>query len=118
MTDTAQFQADNNTIQSFKPETREKLSQEIALKWRRYTREISELISDSREAWDFYLRNHPNTKTTTRSSSSDNVESDSSVKKGLRLGQIPKAVDSILSLIHNNIFPIDDRFFRGTPRNE
>jgi|GEM_PF-3560941 len=118
MSNDNQFQEDTNIVQNLKPETRQKLSQEIALKWRHYTREISELISDSREAWDFYLRNHPDTKGTSRGASADSFNSDSLVGKGLRLGQIPKAVDSILSLIHNNIFPIDDRFFRGTPRNE
>jgi Bacteriophage head to tail connecting protein len=118
MTSDAYFQADNNSVQTIKPDTRQKLSQEIAQKWRRYTRDISELISDSREAWDFYLRNHPQHSQGNRSPSSESFNSDSIVQKGLRLGQIPKAVDSILSLIHNNIFPIDDRFFRGTPLNE
>lgn len=112
------FNKEANIAQKLKADKRQKLAQDIAQRWKDYTTDISELIDDSREAWDFYLRNHPNPKVMGQSKDANKFDVPVARSKGLRLGQIPKAVDSILSLIHNTLFPIDDRFFRGTPRNE
>jgi len=95
------------------------VAQMISERFSRTTSEIQELISDSKEAWDFYLRNHPQAQhlagQTGRRLGTANINRS---KKGLRLGLIPRSVDSVLSILHNSIFPSDERFFRGTPKND
>lgn len=87
-------------------------------RWAWSTTEIQELIEASRLAWDYYLSNVPNASTLAAAGPRDGYAADLNSRKGLRLPNIPIAVESILATQHNTTFPGDDRFFRGSPENE
>lgn len=108
----------DNIVNKFDDSQRSQLAQTISKRFANATTEIQQLMTDSRDAWDYYLRNTPDTyKLANTVSVKNDTANTNRSRKGLRLGSIPKAVDTVVALIHNSIFPPDDRFFRGTPRN-
>lgn len=84
-------------------------------RWKNTTDRIRPLIDESETAWDFVLRNQP------REVDMPETNRDASAKgasKGFRLGLIPRSVDAVTSRIKNAMFPADERFFRGVPKND
>lgn len=119
MPESVEFKERDNIVDQLTDEQKLELSQMVASRWKNSTTDIAELLQDSKEAWDFYLRNHPKPETlASGTKKKDNYEVRASARKGLRLGYIPKAVDSLLAQQHNATFPQDERFFKGTPRND
>lgn len=97
-----------------------KLAQTVARRWKGATDELSGVFSNSVTAWDFYLNNRTSSKTGTRMPLKRDKEAEvRDANEGhVRLGYIPKVVDSILAKQHTSTFPADERFFRGRPLNQ
>ena len=85
-----------------------------AKRWKDATQVIRPLLEDDATGWDYYLQNCPEDTEKDR----EKVIKTQTRKRGVRLGQIPKVVDTLLSVQHSMSFPVDDRFFRGRPKNE
>lgn len=92
------------------------LASGVSKRWLSATRQIQSFIDNSLKAWDYYLNNLPLKK---RGSQELNVyvASKEPAERGVRLGYIPKTVDSVLAIQLTSLFPRDGRFFRGTPQN-
>lgn len=119
MPESVAFEEKENIAFDFNKATREKVAAHISERWLHATEDIRELINDSKEGWDYYLRNQPNPDAlSVNHQRKDSNTAKLAQRKGLRLGDIPRAVDSILAFLFNTIFPQDDRFFRGNPKNE
>lgn len=118
MPESTAFYNEDNKLSSLSKEQRQRLAGRISKKWEQATFDLSELIEESREGWDYYIKNHPTLQQSNNRSVGKADTFNTSKQKGLRLGLIPKVVDSIVSLLHNSTFPADERFFRGTPKNQ
>lgn len=109
-----------NLVKQFDKTDRQKQAQLISRRWADSTVDLHAMIEDSRDGWDHYLHNRPQPSSlanTAKTAQFDKANKEAS-KQGLRFGGIPKAVDSIMSVLHNQTFPADERFFRGTPQND
>lgn len=117
MPDSTAFYDEENKVDSLDLNERGRLAQMISNRFSRATSEIKELIEDSKEGWDFYLKNHPQLPQLPVRKEAK-LSMDQRNHKGLRLGLIPRSIDSVMSVLHNSLFPADERFFRGTPKND
>jgi hypothetical protein len=93
------------------------VAQDVAERWEVSTQAIQHLIDDSLDAWNYYLDNRPTVEARTNSKDIKTPSKDPQ-SKGVRLGYIPKTVDSVLAIQQTALFPSDGRFFRGTPNND
>lgn len=117
MPESAAFYDQDNLTKTLKESDRSKVAELISQRFSNATTQIQKLIEDSRDAWDFYLHNKPNANVP-QMSKGDKIEvNNRTSRRGLRLGLIPRSVDSVLSILTNSLFPSDERFFRGTPQN-
>lgn len=80
--------------------------------WVRYTLQSRPYREVAREVWQLYLENHPDNEIF---SSEDNVqESYSNVRRAV----IGQGIDSTHAQQHQSLFPSEERFFNGIPRNK
>src|ERR1044072_1285811 len=109
----------NNIVSGLSADERQRQAQRTSQNWQGATDDLRNLIEDSKQGWDHYLHNRPSSDQLANVGKTDKLDSANrnASRQGLRFGGIPKAVDSILSILHSQIFPPDERFFRGTPQN-
>lgn len=115
------FEDDDNLLKKIGKAEADKLARLVSMRFRGATADLRELIDDSREGWDFYLKNQPNLDNEPGGTVGmiDSQSTNTPVtRRGLRMGLIPKAVNAVVSLLHNSIFPADEQYFRGTPKND
>ncbi len=113
------FEKDDNQVNSIPEQERLRLAQKYAKLWRASTDDMRELFDDSEQAWNFVLKNRPDRKDISNGQfKNDAGKRLNQSKKGLRLGTIPKTLDTVVSMEHNATFPVDDRFFKGSPVND
>lgn len=119
MPESTAFTDEANIVDRFDDATNAREARRISDRWTSVTVEIGPFIEESRIAHDFYLRNRPERKSRMKQAGqkldSANTNPDG---KGLRLGFIPRAVDSVMAMLMKFLFPPDERFFRGTPQNK
>lgn len=99
--------------ESFDEPTKAKICQEISNKWSTATEKTRSLRTSCRKAWSYYLENLPDEQlgyTDTNLARSKYPRK----PKNVRMGDITKAVETILSQQHSTTFPSDDRFFMAT----
>jgi len=110
------FIFEEESTEDLTKEQKRKLAKIVNERWRNATGKLWELIEDSSEGWDFYLRNTPNHRRggITRFKPKHDTNTSQRQPNGLRFGLIPRSVDSVLSIVFNALFPSDERFFRGT----
>ncbi|MCA9800217.1 MAG: hypothetical protein KC474_11770 [Cyanobacteria bacterium HKST-UBA04] len=108
------FAGGANRLASLTPAQQEALVTRMNTRWRRATTQIQPLIEESRRGWDFYLRNHPSKQDLPGKGLSGGEDP---AQSGLRLGLIPRSVDSVVAMLRNSLFPADEHFFRATPKD-
>lgn len=101
---------DKNIVKKLSKSQQEALAQQTASLWQNYTTQIQPLLDESEENWKLYCDYKP--------TMAWKVDNKATKTKGVKLSQVPKNVESVISIQHNQTFPGNDRFFRGTPRNE
>lgn len=118
MADYMDADASNNLVRDFDEDERQSLALLVFQRWKDASDKLVEggLIKDSQEGWDLLLRNHPSKPSGTKKKDVSDLSRKQS--KGLRMGIIPKVIESMLAFMHNATFPQDDRFFRGVPQNQ
>lgn len=107
-----------NKASTLTREQKNQLARLTADRWADTTADIQPLLDDSKRAWDYYLNNRHRGNATTRQSKLAQDVGKHSQSTGARLSTVPKVVSSVVSQQHTTTFPNDDRFFRGTPRND
>lgn len=112
------FTESSNIVNTLSDSVKDSIAAKVSSRWKMATEEITNLIEESREGWDFYLRNVPQAQHKSGNKSSKDAETSADKTKGLRLGLIPRSIDSVLAILHSSIFPSDEKFFRGTPKND
>lgn len=115
------FPKARNTVEELSEEQRQEIVGLVSERWRMSTNAIQELIDNSNDAWDFYLKNTPDPYSRVGDldivTQKDN-RGDHSGKNGVRFGHIPKTVDALVAAQHNATFPGDDKFFLASPKDE
>lgn len=120
MPDSFVFTKETDKSSKLTKNQRNTLAELVSDRWLHTTGELAQLIEESREGWDFYLRNRtlPKPTKTMAGSKLDTSDVMDASQTKLRLGAIPRAVDSVMAVLHNSLFPADERFFVGTPQND
>lgn len=118
MIDYMDTDADKNIARKLKDDQRQEIALLVFQRWQDASDKLVEggLTADSQEGWNFLLRNYPNKSV--GSQKKDLVDANRQQSKGLRMGAIPKVVESMLAFMHNATFPKDDRFFRAIAQND
>lgn len=113
------FEEKRNIVDELSETAKQELIATISNNWEWSTREIQELIDDHNEAWDFYLKSEPkeSDRAVKKGDKRDSKDAFDRLERGIRLGLIPRSVDAVLAILHNSLFPPDERFYRGTPGN-
>lgn len=120
MIEGAAYSKDDNKASTLGKAASKDLADMISKRWKTTTSELYELIDESKEGWNFYLKNKgkPKVQKTLSGQKLDASTVADSSSTPLRLGSIPRAVDSVMAILHNAVFPSDERFFYGTPKND
>lgn len=122
MPESSAFYEGDNLLAKLSKNKQDYISNLVSDRWRHTTQQpfMQDILKSSEEAWDFYLNNQPNQAdihAMPKGGKKDGFDANRT-NKGLRLGLIPRFVDSVRAIFRNSLFPQDERFFRGTPRNE
>lgn len=111
MSESEAFEYGDNIVSTLSHSQKSAIVSQTATMWREATEAIQPMIDESREAWNLYLQNHPDGAEISKASGLPN-------RKGVRMGDVPRSVDSVHAMQHNTTFPVDERFFKGVPENE
>lgn len=99
---------------------KQEVGSKVAEKWRESSNQIQHLLEESLEGWDYYLNNRPASEAL-RGKETLKAQGDAHREEtphGVRLGYIPKAVNSMVAQYMASTFPTDGSFFSATPQND